>query len=118
LAFSHNSRYLASGSDDHSVRVVEAASGQEVARLSYEGSDLALEFAADDSELTSLARGRFNDVAFVRTDLLSAEKLIDSVCGRLTRNLTRGEWQQYLPSERYRKTCANLPEDGEAGRRP
>ncbi len=26
-------------------------------------------------------------------------------CGRLTRNLTFEEWQQYLPDDPYRKTC-------------
>jgi len=36
----------------------------------------------------------------------------DLACSRLTRNLTKEEWKQYLPDEVYRKTCPNLP-DGE-----
>jgi hypothetical protein len=37
------------------------------------------------------------------------EDLIAMACARLTRNLTPAEWQQYLGSEPYRKTCPNLP---------
>jgi hypothetical protein len=35
--------------------------------------------------------------------------LIELACSRLTRNLTRAEWQQYLGQEPYRATCPNLP---------
>ena len=38
------------------------------------------------------------------------QDLIDLACSRLTRNLTKAEWKQYLPGEPYRKTCSNLPE--------
>ncbi len=38
------------------------------------------------------------------------QDLIDLACSRLTRNLTKEEWKQYLPDEPYRKTCPNLPE--------
>jgi hypothetical protein len=38
------------------------------------------------------------------------QDLIDLACSRLTRNLTKEEWKQYLPDEVYRKTCPNLPE--------
>jgi len=31
-------------------------------------------------------------------------------CARLTRNLTKEEWKQYLPDEPCRKTCPDLPE--------
>ena len=37
------------------------------------------------------------------------ENLIDLACTRLTRNLTREEWKQYLGDEPYRATCPNLP---------
>jgi WD40 repeat protein len=37
------------------------------------------------------------------------DDLIQQACSRLTRNLTRSEWEQYLPGEPYRKTCPDLP---------
>jgi WD40 repeat protein len=41
--------------------------------------------------------------------LSQPKDLIDEACARLTRNLTRSEWQQYLGDEPYRPTCPNLP---------
>ena len=38
-----------------------------------------------------------------------AEDLVADACWRLERNLTREEWQTYLGSEPYRKTCPDLP---------
>jgi hypothetical protein len=36
--------------------------------------------------------------------------LIADACGRLSRNLSWQEWQQYLPADtKYAKTCDNLP---------
>jgi len=40
---------------------------------------------------------------------LKREDLIDMACERLTRNLSLAEWNVYLPSEPYRKTCPQLP---------
>jgi len=37
------------------------------------------------------------------------EDMIHLACERLTRNLTREEWAQYLGNEPYRATCPNLP---------
>jgi hypothetical protein len=36
------------------------------------------------------------------------EDLITEACARLTRNLARAEWEQYLGDEPYRATCPNL----------
>jgi hypothetical protein len=36
--------------------------------------------------------------------------MIRLACERLTRNLTREEWRQYLVDEPYRATCPNFPE--------
>jgi WD40 repeat protein len=40
--------------------------------------------------------------------------LVALACRILSRNLTRGEWQQYVGDEPYRATCPNLPEQEEA----
>ena len=39
------------------------------------------------------------------------DRLIESGCQKMQRNLTWEEWQQYLPGELYRQTCPNLPAD-------
>jgi len=37
------------------------------------------------------------------------EDLIAEACARLTCNLTREEWRQYIGDEPYRPTCPELP---------
>lgn len=41
--------------------------------------------------------------------LWRSQDLIEEGCSRVTRNLTRDEWTQYLGNEPYRKTCPDLP---------
>jgi hypothetical protein len=33
---------------------------------------------------------------------------VATACAQLQRNLTRAEWQRYLPDEPYRTTCPNI----------
>lgn len=51
--------------------------------------------------------GGYNNA--IRVLLWQPEDLITEACTRLTRNLTRAEWQLYLNNEPYRPTCPNLP---------
>lgn len=37
------------------------------------------------------------------------DELISQGCKRLSRNMTQEEWQRYMSTEAYRKTCENLP---------
>jgi WD40 repeat protein len=36
--------------------------------------------------------------------------LVAEACARLPRNLTRNEWEMYIPGQPYRRTCPGLPE--------
>jgi len=40
---------------------------------------------------------------------LQPEDLIAEAQSRLNRNLTQGEWKQYMGDEQYRKTFPDLP---------
>lgn len=40
------------------------------------------------------------------------DDLLEQACARLTRHLTRAEWQQYLVNAAYQPTCPNLPTGG------
>jgi WD40 repeat protein len=107
VAFSRDGRHVAAGSDDRTARVFETLSGKEVSRLIFQGSVYAVAFSADDALLTSVSTdGR--DLLVIR-DQLSSQDMINEACSRLTRNLTIGEWKQFMPGEKYRKTCPNLP---------
>ncbi|MCP4358542.1 MAG: hypothetical protein GY796_11045, partial [Chloroflexi bacterium] len=56
---------------------------------------------------------------FEGIQLLHTDDLIDEACSRLTRNLTRSEWEQYIAIDdeatatSYRPLCPNLPYDEE-----
>jgi hypothetical protein len=104
MAFSPDGRWVASGSYDRTARVWETGTGREVARMTHEDVVNAAAFSPDGRWVAS---GSEDGTA--RVWLWRPEDLIEMACSRLTRNLTRAEWQQYLGQEPYRATCPNLP---------
>ncbi len=113
-AFSPNGNWLATGGWDGIARVWNPATGQEIARMVHEdgavdravheGVAVVVAFSPDGRWLVT---GSADDT--VRMWLWRPEDLIAEACTRLPRNLTREEWQTYLPDDPYRPTCPNLP---------
>ena len=104
VVFSPDSKWIATAGKDSTARVWEATSGCEVSRMTFGGEAVIVGFSPDGRWLA----GYSGDEALVW--LWRSEDLISEACNRVTRNLTRAEWEQYLPGEPYRLTCPNLPE--------
>lgn len=103
LFFSSDSRWLVV----NGTRILNIQSGREVARLSTMPTSQAT-FSSDNrwlatGSLISLHNEYISVWAWQPVDLIA------QACDRLSRNLTKQEWHQYVGDEPYRATCPNLP---------
>ncbi|MBN2391407.1 MAG: WD40 repeat domain-containing protein [Anaerolineae bacterium] len=109
VAFSPDGQWVVSGSWNGVARVWEAATGCIVAEMTHKSAPVSfVAFSSDDQRVVSVFG--WEGIGSVRIWRWQSEDMIDLACGRLTRNLTREEWRQYLGDEPYRATCPNLPE--------
>ncbi len=108
VAFSPDGQWLATATGNPpgtgSVHLWKTATGEKVTSETYEYWVTAVAFSPDGHWLVTGGGDRL-----ARIWLLQPEDLMTEACARLTRNLTRQEWRQYLGDEPYRPTCPNLP---------
>lgn len=102
VTFDPSGRYLATASADSTARVWDVQTGQELVRVSHEAtaSVNAVAFSPDGRYLATAGNDGATRVSPWRT-----QDLIDAACARLSRNLTREEWRQYLGAEPFRQIC-------------
>lgn len=104
IAFSPDSEYMISGSEDGTVRIWEISTGKEISRVKdipvrtvTFSPDGEYALAGDYYENVHQWKWRPGDV-------------IEEACLRVTRNLTRAEWDKYIGSVLpYQAICSNLP---------
>ncbi len=120
--FSDDGKYILTGSEDYTVRVWDF--DKELARITYPGVIRFLAFSPDGHHIISSGCDLPGNVnvcpqGSVRAWLYRPEDLIEDACSRVTRNLTRDEWIQYigeiLP---YQAVCQDLPTDAEPIAKP
>lgn len=90
---------------DGTARLWSAPTGAELATLTGHGSGVWRAIWSGDDSLI-LTAGTDGDV---RQYYASVEALAEAACERAVRNLSAGEWQQYLGDDQYDKTCGGLP---------
>jgi WD40 repeat protein len=102
MAFSADSRYALISASDRIVRIWDLQSGTEVARIPLSSHASALGFTKDlriaiaDSEHFAYYSWKPHD-------------LIQELCQKVSRNLTKAEWRHYGSGEPYQKVCPGLP---------
>jgi WD40 repeat protein len=104
FAFRADSAYLALADANGLVRVLSLPDGQEINRLQQGRAVIQVAFHPDGRQLAAL--NHFEGLALWQWN---PEDWIVEACRRLTRNLSRAEWQTYFGDEPYAMTCPDLP---------
>lgn len=114
VAFSPDDNYVVSGSLDNTARVWEVASKKEVAKMAHDNIVTSVAFSPDGKYVVS---GSWDQT--VRILVYRPEDWISDACSRVTHNLSRTEWQQYIGDALpYQAVCPNLPIEPESAVAP
>lgn len=104
INFSADGKWAVSGSQDGTLRIWDIDRGTEMARFQHIGSIRSVAFRPDGREVVTGSQD-----GSIRVWLWWNDDLIQRACNRLSRNLSKEEWNQYIGEHSYRQTCPNIP---------
>jgi WD40 repeat protein len=102
ITFSPNSRLLAIAVADSTIRIIDVATGEPKYQSSLGSAFFDLSFVSE----YEIAIATRNLIAIRSWD---PSALIDQACHRVSRNLTKEQWQRYSAGAPYQTSCATLP---------
>jgi WD40 repeat protein len=105
---SEDERALVAGSRDGALRLWELSTGRSIgpAMQAHDAPTQSVTFLGDG---TAAATSAFDGRVIVWD--LDTASWQEQACAMVGRNLTREEWNRYLPAESYRATCPQWPTD-------
>jgi WD40 repeat protein len=105
VAFSPDGHYIASGGEDGTVRIWNADTQLAVgAPLSVNSQTVyAVAFSADGSKM---AFGGTDDQVHLWPFSVNPQ---ESLCSKITSNMSHKQWSEVIPNRGYHKQCPNLP---------
>jgi WD40 repeat protein len=105
MAQSADRRRLATIASDE-VIVVDVETGRELRRMPYARWLSAVSLTPDGRLLAS--SGEDGDRTVIEVTRVWPDDPVAAACGKLSRNLTRNEWREYLDDAPYRVTCPGI----------
>lgn len=104
LEFSRDDKYISTAGNDKTARIWEVTQAREAARFYHNGAVYLAKFSSDGKYLISAGSDKT-----LRMRLWNPADIIEEACSRLTRNLSKEEWQFNFGSEPYAATCSQIP---------
>jgi WD40 repeat protein len=103
ITFSPDGHLLAASDREEGILLWDVAQRHPLP-VTIKGKVRTLAFSRDGTALISVSSSGAVEYHDLRLSTWQA-----LACQRANRNLTKAEWQQYLPGEPYHKTCPDLP---------
>jgi hypothetical protein len=114
-SFSADAKYLTiwrkTLSEKSEVRIYEMQTRKEVANLFCRDKIDVVSFSSNGRVVNCASERESNkDAVFLTKQWFRSKDLWEETCSRLTRNLTREEWGQFIGDPPYSRTCEQLPD--------